>query len=496
MGKNLRFEEIARNCIGLMSHKEKEIFKVYIQAEFPKGSQAKYQELFIGLQRAVLPKNLVPKRFKNPRAVEDGCRQLRIKLIEFLSMIRKQERLEFALTNGFSRYAKDQYKAEYLDAIKEQNIDHIGRLLDLSWKYSILAGFDGFPKTKREETLLRYEKSALGRASLYFAIANEHVNRNLGHVMTDARKKEFEQRREAVDSLDQPYFFPFTRAKIYYTKAIWYLLVRDYPSVQGFLRERLNIMKEHPHLFSSMEFFKTCSTLFKVYVSGNQFDLSKDFLYEMGGLETPGGIHNEAILATWYYLSLTQASSGGDMDLGRMALKRIKDMPDKLRRTEREQAYLSAAVVAVYDQQWEKADYMLKKIPNPYKPSVLLKAGVLGIICPFEQGEVSLARRRAYKYFSTLNQIPGKGNSKISELLEKKILYWCSTEFRSGDLTKEAQEVLDQIVALTEVDETQKKFVKESDLLRWITVKAKGVELLEGIQSGIITPLVSLMVPD
>lgn len=496
MGKNIGFIEVAKSCIALLTAKEKEVFQMYIRAEFPPASQAKYLELFAGLQRAQLPPSLVPKYFKNSRAVEDGCRQLRTKLIRFIGAFRNIDTLEFALSHGFVRFAAQQLKEEHLAAQARQDIYRIGHLLALGWKYKFGIDDERLPQTKEEATAIQIEKANLAKAEYFFAKANEHINASIGHIMTEERKKLFAEGKDEVIALDQAHFFPYTRARILYAQAIWFLLVRDYPTVQPLLRERLEIMRQFPDLFSTMEIFTTASTLFKTYLSGQHFDKTRELLYEMGGLEAPETIKSEAILMTWYFFSLTQAACGGDMDLGRVALRTFKNMPPIPDKITMENAVLAAALVAVYDQKWELAEKILKTIPSPNSPIVLIKAGALGILIPYEMGEVALARRRAYKYFNTLKKFEGLFGAKTIALLEEKILFWCSSGFGATDIQEEAIATMERLEEFSKQEKQQGVIVNQFELILWIKSKALDLGILEAIERKAMLPMLSMVVPD
>ena len=153
----------------------------------------------------------------------------------------------------------------------------------------------------------------------------------------------------------------------------------------------------------------------------------------MGGLEGPDESANKGIVAGWFWLSLFQAASGGDLDVGKAAAKRIDQIPvEAVQPTELGAMHLAATIVYMYENQWEKAERIYKKVHREHALRINIRSELIGMIIAYEMFEAALARRRAYKLFARLKKEKvSPETTAFFSYLEERFLYWCSSGFLS-----------------------------------------------------------------
>ncbi len=491
MGEFTGYTASAVKCIRLLKDKEKEGFKAYLRASFPPNSHAKYLELFTGLQKARIPKTLVPKRFKNRKALDDGCKHLGQKLIDFICLMRSRDRLEFCLENDLSKLVREIVKKEFKRAQDGQDIEAMAGLIRICYKHRYWPDVEGFPQNDNEVAEVFYEQAVLVAGNFLYAKANAFINRRIGHLLLPERVALFHQHKEQALGLFHSKFYPLSQARIRYVQAIWFMLKRDFTQVELFLRHRLDIMQEYPDLFTAAEVFWTCKTLFHSILYRRDYGEAKDIIYELGGLEGPSESDNQVMLASWYMLSLLQAASGGDMDLGRAALRRLDQFPAQdLMEMDASFVYLAAAVVAMYENDWERAERVYKKVNREMALRISFRSDLLGVLIAFELDEPALARKRAYKFFARLRKEVNAPTLPVLEKLEQSFLHWCTSSFHTKDLPGAARDLEVWLDSLPREESSDVEWFHFQPLLGWIKTKAHGVDFLTAIRQDLVAPLI------
>ncbi len=504
------YYSVSKRLLEELSAKEKQHFDLFIRTELPKSSYAKYTVLINSLNKSSPPIHTIPKLFKDFKLLDDGFRQLRTKLIDFICLLRKREPLEFALSMGLERYAKDRLGKDIRFAVEQQDIYAIYKTYLTCREY----GFWHIAKTLGKKSVIHdgllKEYFTLARAESFYLRANQYVNQSVGDIFSHDRRVLFDEHVDEIRTLVQPHFFPRTKARIYLAQAIWFLLVRDYEAVQPVMAARIEVMKAYPDMFPVQEVFNTTKTLFKVYLAGKRFDLIAEYLYEMGGLEGPTQIKSKEILGHWFYFSITQAACGGNMDLGRVALKSIKQLPDIFEKMDLDLIMVASAMIAAYDNRWEEVRYLLKRVDQR---GYRLHAQVLFLrmISYFEQGEISEARRQAKYYFQLWRREIGEQGADIADYLELFFKHWCSADFKPDGIELEAGRVMKGLKELVEgkggqesvegKDEQgstggKKEILDSSPLVAWLYAKSGDGDIKTAIEVHGLKPLLRMGLPE